>query len=272
MINRLSTIFKGIVDGFYEHRLLENASALSYYTLMSLVPILAVLFGIAKGFGIDAILEQEVLSAVPQQEVLAEKVIQFARKMLDESKGGLIAGVGILLLLWSFVGLLSNFERALNDIWDIKVGRSYSRKVVDFLGFILICPFFLVIISSLSLFITSGVVDYFESQGIFEEVRPYLSLTFKLLPVFITFLVFSFFYIYLPNLNVPIGPALLAALFTSLLFHLVQWGYVAFQLGISRYGTVYGSFAAVPLFLFWLQISWLITLLGAEISYRFSKN
>lgn len=272
MIARLNSLFRGVYQGFYDHRLLENASALSYYTLMSLVPILAVLFGIAKGFGIDAIFEQEVLNAVPNQEVLAQQVVNFSRRLLEESRGGVIAGVGIIVLLWSFLGLIASFERALNDIWHQKQGRTTVRRLTDFLGFIVLCPLFFVIVSSTTLFLTSETVSYFQEWGIFETVSPYLTLLFKLIPILLTFVIFTFFYMYIPNMDVPIFPTLFAAFLTAIIFHAAQWAYVTFQMSISSYGTIYGSFAAIPLFLIWLQISWLITLFGAELSYRFSNK
>lgn len=272
ILERLKNIGKGLFEGFYQHRLLENASALSFYTLMSLVPILAVLFGIAKGFGFEAILRKEVIGAVPNQEALAEQLIYYSQKLLEETRGGLIAGFGVLFLLWSFLGLLGNFERALNDIWQVKEGRTYSRRMGDFLGFIFITPFFFVIISSVSLFLTSEVVDFFQKREMMDQMSPFLYVIFKIIPVFLTFIVFNFFYFYLPNHRVPFYPTIFASLCMAIIFHLVQWGYVYFQLSISQYGTVYGSFAAIPLFLIWLQISWFITLLGAELSYRFSKN
>lgn len=265
-------IWRTFYTSFFEHRLLENASSLSFYTLLSIVPILAVLFGIAKGFGIDALLEREVINAVPNQEALAEQVIQFSRKMLEQSRGGLIAGAGILMLLWSFLGLLANFEKALNDIWNVKEGRSYSRRLGDFLGFIFLFPFILVAISSTILFVSTELIDFFQSRGIIEPYGPYLSLTFQLFPLGITFLVFNFFYLYLPNTSVPLRSSFLASLVATVGFHLAQWVFVKFQVGISNYGAVYGSFAAIPLFLLWLQMSWLITLLGGELAYQFTKK
>ena len=169
MKNKLLT---RIYDGFYEHRLLENASSLSFYTLLSIVPILAVLIGIGKGFGIDALIEQEVLEAVPNQQELAKQGIEFAQKALQESRGGIIAGMGVLLLLWSFVGLIGNFEKALNDIWGVKEGRSYSRRMGDFLGFIFLFPFILVAFSTSILFITSSTVVFFSLKGFLTNSAP----------------------------------------------------------------------------------------------------
>lgn len=257
--------FKKCYGGFYTHRLLENAASLSFYTLMSLVPILATLLGIAKGFGVDAILEKEILSAVPNQEVFAEKVIAFSKRMLEESRGGLVTGVGILLLLWSFLGLLSSFEKVLNDIWNVKEGRSFSRRLGDFLGFIFLSPFVFVAISSTTLLVTTEVAHFFEGKS--EYVRQ----LFALIPTFITFMVYTFFYLYIPNTKVPLGTTLIAALLAAILFQIAQWGYLHFQVSLSRYDAIYGTFAAIPLFLIWLQMSWLITLLGAEMSYRFQE-
>ena len=268
----IKRFLNGFYKDFYAHRLLENAASLSFYTLMSLVPIIAVLLGIAKGFGVDPILEKEILGAVPHQEALAEQVMNFARKTLDESRGGLIAGIGILVLLWSFLGLLSTFEKALNDIWAVKKGRTFSRRLGDFLGFIFVSPFIFVALSSTTLFVTTEIVDFFKGWGLLETWGPYLHLMFTLIPTGITFLVYSFFYLYFPNTRVPLLTTLLAAAIAAILFQLAQWGYLHFQLSLSRYSAIYGTFAAIPLFLLWLQMSWLITLIGTELSYRFSKS
>lgn len=272
MENRRFSLIKGLYEGYIQHRLLENASSLSFYTLMSIVPIFAVLFGIAKGFGIDPLFEKEVLSLVPNQEEIAKKIFEFSRKLLEESRGGLIAGVGILLLLWSFLGLLVNFEKAVNEIWHVNQMRSYSRRISDFLGFIFLCPFILVIVSSATLFITTESIQFLQKNEWIDFAGPYLTFFLKFTPVLITFLVLSFFYFYLPNTSVPFFTTLLAAFLAACLFHLIQWGYVHFQIGIASYGAIYGSFAAIPLFLIWLQMSWLITLMGAELSYRLSRN
>lgn len=263
-----SRFLKGLYAGFYKHRLLENAASLSFYTLMSIVPILAVLFGIAKGFGLETLLEHEVLGAVPNnQEALAHQAIAFAKSTLEQSRGGVIAGVGVLLLLWSFMGLIGNFEKALNEIWQIKEGRPYARRLGDFLGFIFLTPFILVAISSTLLFITTGLIDLFN-----ESFGAYLSLLFKCIPIALTFLIYTFFYLYLPNIKVPLKAILIAAFIAALFFHLTQWAFVYFQIGIAKYGAIYGSFAAIPLFLLWLQASWLITLFGAEIAARLTPK
>ncbi|MCB1113736.1 MAG: YihY/virulence factor BrkB family protein [Chlamydiia bacterium] len=271
MLHKLKSIVKGLIKGYYDHRLLENASSLSYYTLMSLVPILAVLFGIAKGFGIESSFKDEVIHAIPNQQALAEEIVQFAERMLERTKGSVIAGFGVLFLLWSFLGLLGNFEHTLNDIWHLKETRSFFRRIGDFLGFIFICPFFFVIFSSTTLFLSSELTDLFEKWELIDHFGPAIWFTFKLAPVFLAFLIFSFFYYYLPSVRPPIKPVLMGALITAVFFHLAQWAYVMFQINISSYGAIYGSFAAIPLFLLWVQLSWFITLLGAELSYRFSK-
>lgn len=271
MLAKLRSIYTGLYEGFYSHRLLENASSLSYYTLMSLVPILAVLFGIAKGFGIESNFREEVIHAVPNQEVLAEEVVQFAERMLERTKGGVIAGVGILFLLWSSLGLLGNFENTLNDIWNVKESRSLFKRAGDFLAFIVLCPLFFVIFSSTTLFITTELTDFFEKKDLIRHFGPALWLGFKMVPILLSFIIFTFLYSYLPAKRPPLIPVIFSALITSFLFHLAQWLYVKFQLNISSYGAIYGSFAAIPLFLLWLQLSWFITLLGAELSYRFSK-
>lgn len=256
--------------GFNEDHLYENASALSYYTILSIVPVFAVLFGFAKGFGFETILEQQLTEALENQKEVLEQVIRYSQKLLEQSKGGLIAGVGILLLFWTFIGLIGSFEKSLNEIWQVKRSRSYVRRISDFLTIILCLPFLLIVTSSLTLFLTGEIVH--KQEGFLLTISPYILFLLRLTPFFLSFAVFSFMYIVVPNTHVPVKAGLIAGFITSVIFHLVQWAYIYFQIGISSYGAVYGSFAAVPLFLIWLQISWLITLAGAELSYRIAYD
>lgn len=271
MANKITQLARDLYTGYSKHRLMESASSLSFYTLMSLVPILAVLFGIAKGFGIESNFKQEVINAIPEQQALAEQIVTFSQKLLERTQGGVVAGIGVIFLLWSFLGLLGNFENTLNAIWHINESRTFWRRIGDFLGFIFICPFFFVIFSSTALYLSTGLLSFLEKNELLDALGPYLGILFKGVPIFLAFIIFSFFYLYIPSQRPPLKSTLLAALITAFIFHAVQWYYVKFQIHISSYSAVYGSFAAIPLFLLWLQLSWFITLIGAELSYRFSK-
>ncbi len=264
----IKRIVKQMIRGSTEDRIFQNASSLSFYTLLSIVPIFAIFFGIARGFGIDSLFEQEIYAGFENNPEIAEKLIQFSRSLLSQTQGGLITGIGIVTLLWTFIGMIGNFERALNDIWHVTEARSFFRKVTDFLSIALLCPFYFILSSSLALYLGTEYSHISHNYPWLNQLGPFVIFLIRLIPILFSFLVFSFLYYYIPNTKVPIKSALAAGMIAGFVFYLVQWVYIKFQIGIANYSTVYGSFAALPLFLIWLQTSWLILLAGAELSYR----
>lgn len=156
---QLVKTFKQAFNRFFEDDCYARASALSYYTLLSIVPVLAVAFGIAKGFGFEEILESQILEAFYQQQAFAERAIGFARSTLENAKGSLIAGVGVLLLFWTALGLLGNFERALNMIWRIPYQRAFGERIRDYLPLLVFCPIFIVASSSLTFALITKFVE-----------------------------------------------------------------------------------------------------------------
>lgn len=272
IFKRIIRVFLDAARGFVNDDCYSKASALTFYSLLSIVPLLAVLFGIAKGFGFERPLEFEIREKFFEQKEIAEKLIQFAYSWLENVKGGLIAGVGTAVLLWSVLGLLNNIETALNAIWKTRNARSYMRKVTDFLAVLVICPIFFVTVSSLNVFITTHIAQTAQSNVLVEAVSPYILFILKFFPYFLSWLLFTFVYLFMPNTKVYISAAVLAGIMSGTFFQLWQWAYIRFQIGVASYGAIYGSFAALPLFLIWLQISWIIFLAGAEIAVEIEND
>ena len=264
-INTLSKIFR-------ENQSYSQALALSYYTLLSIVPILAVAFGIAKGFGFDQLLETQILELFYQQHQVAQKIISFARLTLENAHGSLIAGAGIILLFWSTLGLFGHLENAFNKIWRIDQTRSLTKRVIDFLPLLIFSPIFIVATSSLTYLIITKLVAFFHQAAIYTEAKLFIYIFYYILLLVVTWIFYSFFYIYLPSRQVPWTSCILAGLLSAIAFQTVQWGYIHLQVLLASYNAIYGSFAAIPLFLLWLQISWLITLAGAEIAYEHAQR
>jgi len=268
-------IFRVIYDagrGFIEDDCYSKASALTYYTLLSIVPILAVLFGIAKGFGFERALQVNISERFPEQHELFEKFIEFAYSWLQNAQGGIIAGVGTVALFWSVLGLLSNIESTLNAIWKILTSRSVGRKISDYLAVMIICPIFLVTSSSITVFLSTQIEQTALRNVYVEAVSPVLLSILKLFPFFLIWVLFTFVYLFIPNTQVYLRSAIIAGIIAGTAFQLWQWIYIRFQIGASSYGAIYGSFAALPLFLIWLQVSWLILLAGAELAYEIEND
>jgi len=259
------------VSGFKMNRIQLRASALTYYTVLSVVPIAAMIFGIAKGFGFEEKLEAELRSKLAAREEFAdvmEYIIEFAQNMLSNVNGGVIAGAGVILLFWSIMSVLGNIERSFNAIWRIKKSRAFVRKFSDYLSMMLIAPVLLFLSSTVTVFISDAVT---QSDSFIQVLGPLVQFLVKLIPYTLIFFLFTLLYVIMPNTKVSFKSGLYAGLIAGIIFQVTQWLYVYFQVGISKYNTIYSSFAALPFFLIWLQTSWLIVLLGAEISFAFQN-
>lgn len=244
-----------------------RASALTYYSLLSIVPVVALAFAIAKGFGVDKILSERLLASLQGHEEVAERIIGFARSLLDNTKGGAIAGVGIVFLFWTVIKVLGNIEQSFNDIWGVKTPRAMGRKLADYLSVMMICPVLVILASSVTVLVTTQVSSIVEQLSFLGYLADALIWLLKFLPYGVIWLVFTFIYVFMPNTKVEKKSALWGGVVAGTIYQLVQLAYITFQIGVSKYGAIYGSFAALPLFLVWLQLSWLIVLLGAEISF-----
>ncbi len=246
---------------------LVKASALTYYTLLSIVPLLALSLAIAKGFGLDQLLEEQLRRNVMTVGPSTEKIFEFARNMIIHVKGGLFTGLGIALLIWAVIKGLGRIELSFNDIWEIKKQRTFGRKFSDYLSVMLLLPIFMITVGSLNVFLGTGMKSLETEYTAFEMISPFLLKVLKTLPYVIVWILFVFLYIFIPNTRVKFKAAFFSGIIAGTLFQLLQWGYIRFQIGVSAYNAIYGSLAALPLLLIWLQFSWSIVLWGAELSF-----
>lgn len=254
-------------QGFNEDKCQLKASALTYYSMLSIVPLLAMAFGIAKGFGFQSHLESWILTHLQGQEQVAEWVLKFSNAFLANVNGGLFAGVGVGLLFWTVVKVLNSIEQSFNDIWGVKVGRSWARKASNYLSIMLVCPVLLIASSSMTVFITAQIALVVQKVMLLGKFSGLIFFALKMLPYAFVWITFSFIYAYLPNTKVSFKSGLLAGVISGTFYQVVQWAYIFFQVGMTKYNAVYGSFAALPLFLVWLEVSWLVMLFGAEVSF-----
>ena len=237
------------------YQLNTRAGALTYNTLLSIVPMLAVLFAIASGFGFQNILKSELFNYFEGQKDVLEKAMLFVDKSLEYASGGIFLGIGLILLLYTVVSLMSNIEANFNIIWRVKEGRSYYRRFIDYIAFFLITPVFLIC--------NAGLAVFFNSSLDLELISPIT----KGVPYVITILLFTILYMFIPNTKVKFTSALFGAIFAGIAFQIFQDIYISGQIWLSKYNAIYGSFAILPLLLLWLQLSWFICLIGVELSF-----
>lgn len=255
------------VQGFNRDLCQLRASALTLYTLLSIVPVIALLFGIAKGFGFQKNLKQQLLEQASDQDTMMLQLIEFSENMLSNTQGGVVAGIGIVVLLFTVMKVIGNIEESFNHIWKIKKNRPVARKLSDYLSLMMSAPVLLIISSSMTVFIKTKItwlIDVIHLPAFGTEIVLYV-LSFS--PLLIMTLLFSFVFMFMPNHKISLKAGIVAGVITAVLYQIVQSAYLSLQIGVSSYNAIYGSFAALPLFLIWLQLVWVVVLFGCEISF-----
>ena len=227
--------------------MLQKASALTYSTLLAIVPITAVVFAIARGFGYSKYIEVWFRDAFESQPQVAEVIIGFVNSYLVHTKSGVFLGIGLIFMLYTVLMLVSNVEDAFNEIWQVKKPRSIFRTFTDYLAM-----FMATIANSMPDFLLLG---------------PTLRFLIDLIPYVLMSGMFMALYIFMPNTHVKPINALFPGILAGFAMQGLQIFYIHSQIFLSSYNAIYGSFAALPLFMLWVQISWTICLFGAELCY-----
>lgn len=251
------------IERFTAKGMINSASALTYSTLLAIVPILAVVFAVARGFGYNKYIEiwfRDTLSSQPQ---VAETIIGFVNSYLVHTKRGLFLGIGLVFMLWTVIMLISNVEQTFNNIWQVKKPRSMFRTVTDYVSMILLVPIVIVITSGFSIFITtlSGQMNDF------IVLAPIMRFFIDLIPFILMSAVFISLFVFMPNTKVKFSCAIVPGILAGVAMQGLQMFYIHSQIWVSSYNAIYGSFAVLPLFMLWVQISWTICLFCAELCY-----
>lgn len=254
-------------QGFTKDDCPLRASALTLYSVLSIVPVIAMLFGIAKGFGFETTLAERLIDQLPQQDGLVIQLITFAQNLLESTKGSVVAGIGIIVLFWTVISLIGNIEESFNHIWKIPKGRSLSRKFSDYLSLMLLAPIILIVASSISVILRTQLNWLMYTMGLPEVGAEAVLDVLGMLPLLLMIGLFAFVFLFMPNHQVQMRAGISAGIVTGLLYYLIQWIYLTLQIGASSYNAIYGSFAAIPLFVIWLQAAWMAVLFGCEIAF-----
>jgi len=255
------------VKGFSNDKVQLRASALTFYSLLSVIPVAAIAFAIAKGFGLDQNLEQLITNNFQTHQEVLNWLLKNARNAIDQTRGGYIAGIGMIILFWSVMSLLDHIESSFNHIWQIRSSRPWHRKFTDYLTIMLIAPVFIILSGSITVFVSTELADYISRAPILDFFKPVISFLVRFAPYFLTSITLTLLFIIMPNAKVKFVPALISGVIAGCFLQVLQWLYIDLQFGITKLSAIYGSFAAVPLFIIWMQSSWIVVLLGAELSF-----
>lgn len=248
--------------GVKEHNTVVRSAALTFFTLMSLVPILALAFGVIKGFGLETALEDYLYEHFSENGQFIRSALGFVNEVLLRTSGGLVAVSGLAVLVWAAARVFGNVENAFNTIWEVKTSRSITRRASTYAAVIFIMPLLTVLLAVVLSYVRNLIANY---SSIPNNIL-YAAGSFAVL-----WLMLAGAYKAIPNTRVKFRYAALAGVIAAVAFSVFQLVYIALQSGVSSYNIIYGSFAAIPLFLLWIQVSWQIVLFGAELSFSYQN-
>lgn len=257
------------VRTFLDDKVMTKAAALTYSTLFAIVPILALIFAVARGFGFENIVTGLLKNGIIGENESLNSVMQFIDGYMQYVSSGAFIGIGLLFLLFSVYSLADGIEANLNSIWHVKKSRRMGRKITDYFSLILLIPIGIICLCGMSM-LASSVLSHMEgfqllggfAKFIIEDALPYVIAGFIL----------TGFYIFMPNTKVRFKYAIIPGIIAGCLFQALQNLYFDGQFSLSSYNAIYGGFAALPLFLLWLNVSWAIILFGCELAYVSQNN
>ena len=251
------------VQGLSTHGTMVRSAAMTFYTLISIVPIVALIFAVLKGFGMTDDLVQNLYGLLPQMPEVVDYVVDFAQNTLARTQGGWVAAISLVTLFWAVIRVFGSIEDAFNNIWEVKNTRSMARKYSDYITVVVLAPILWIVATSFATY-TRQIFGVDDSM--------WLKVGSEIGSMAIVWLMFTFIYIIIPNTKVQFSAALMAGIIAGSIFLGFQWGYLYLQKWMTSYNAIYGSFAALPLFLLWVQTSWEILLLGGELSFAYQNE
>ena len=263
MFRKVYDFIRLLISELTAKRVFDSAAALTYSTILAIVPIMAVVFAVARGFGYSKYIETWFRDMLTSQPQAAEIIIGFVNSYLVHTKSGIILGLGLVFMLWTVLMLVSNIEKTFNDIWQVKKPRSLFRTFTDYIAMLFLVPIIIVVMAGISIFMAT-IADNLDQYVVISSVAHFL---IDLSPYILLSGAFFALYVFMPNTKVHLRSAILPAILAGTAMQWLQFFYIHSQTWVSSYNAIYSSFAALPLFMLWVQFSWIICLVGAELTY-----
>ena len=258
-----------VVRGFGSKNLNDKAKSLTYSLIFAIVPILAMIVAVAKGFGVADIIEKQLNASFLGETNMVPTIMAMVERYLDTAQGGVFIGIGILILLWAVYSFFQSVEAAFNKIWNVKNSRSILRQATTYIAIVVLIPVLIVCSAGINIFVHTTV----ESTIHIEAVHDFLRTSgVKFLQFLMCWLLFTVMYLAIPNTKVRFMSALIPGVLMGTLFQLLQMLSVYIIATLSRTSIVYGAFATIPILMTWLQYTSLLILIGAEMSYAIQNN
>lgn len=264
---RLVKVLNLSFRSFLDRDIQSKSAALTFSTVLAIVPAFALLFAIGRGFGFQSLLEEQLFMNFPAQKSFITFALKFVDSYLNEASQGIFVGVGLIFLLYTLISLLYDIETSFNQIWDIKKQRSIYQKITDYIAICLLVPVLMICSSGVSIFMSSSL----QSSRHFAFLTPLVNVGLEASPFILAFLAFTISFCILPNTKVKLKYAASSGAICAVMFQVLQMLFLSGQLYVSKYNAIYGSFSFLPLLLIWLQFSWMILLFGCALCYSFQN-
>lgn len=260
----LQVLYITIVE-FVSGMVSQKASSLTYTTLLSMVPLLVVFLSVATGFGLQESVQRQLFGYFPAQQQELTQAFNFAEVYLTQIQSSVFIGIGVVILLYAVSLLLMNIESVFNTIWHISKARSLPTRILAYLATFLVVP--IVVSLSAGLNVANSFFSSVEIMGANISLTPITSFMTNVVPYLVWIVLFTVLYLIVPNTRVRFIPALISGTVAGIAFQLFQLLYISGQIWVSKYNSIYGSFAAIPLLMLFTNFSWIICLFGAQLCY-----
>ena len=258
-----------VARGFTSKNLNDKAKSLTYSLIFAIVPILAMIVAVAKGFGVADVIEKQLNASFLGETNMVPTIMAMVERYLETAQGGVFIGIGILILLWAVYSFFQSVETAFNHIWNVQKSRSILRQATTYIAIVVLIPVLIVCSAGINIFVHSAVESTFHVEALHHFFQ---TSGVKFLQFVMCWLLFTVMYVAIPNTKVHFLPALIPGIIMGTLFQLLQMLSVYLIAMLSRTSIVYGAFATVPILMTWLQYTSLLILIGAEMSYAIQNN
>ena len=257
-----------VARGFKDQVLVVRANSLSFSLLFAFIPMLALIYAIARGFGFEETVQNTISSSFLAEANVAPVLLEWIERYLETAREGLFLGIGLIVLIWAVYAFFNMLENSFNSIWNVKQSRSFARRMTNYVMTLLLVPVLVVVTSGISIFLNSTEI----LAPVLDGILPIRKFMLRFLPFVATAGVFTWIFIAIPNTKVKFSSAIIPGILMGLLYQLVQALSMFLVVLFTRMSIVYGAFSAIPLVLIWLNITCWLLLIGAELAFAIQNN
>lgn len=254
--------------GFKDQVLVVRANSLSFALLFAFIPMMALIYAIARGFGFEEVLKEIISGSFLAEANIAPVLLEWIERYLETAREGLFLGIGLIVLIWAVYAFFNMLENSFNSIWNVKKTRSFGRRLTNYVMTLLLVPILVVVTSGISIFLNSTEV----LAPVLQAIEPIRKFMLRFIPFVATSAVFIWIFMAIPNTKVKFSSAIIPSVVMGLLYQVVQALSMFLVVLFARMSIVYGAFSAIPLVLIWLNITCWLLLIGAELAFAIQNN